>query len=159
MSKLLSNLLYMTIENTSSKLLVLKSRKKLLNEFQDFLNYDLKPMVIKKKDCFETTILKQYISKNIKFNNNLIEQKFQKLFIENNSNEMEIDIKEIDTVAREINSLFVSDKIAETNIKLQKSIKRMTYIILVLTFITTFYSIPDDTREDIILYVQNLFNK
>lgn len=99
MSRILSDLLYMTIENTSSKTLELKSRKKILDEFQDFLNYNLKPMIIKKKDCFEPTILKQYISNNIKFDNNLIEQKFQKLFIETDSDEMEIDIKEIDTVA------------------------------------------------------------
>ena len=68
-------------------------------------------------------------------------------------------LKETSNAVREVNGLLVSDKIAETNIKLQKSIKWMTIVILILTCITTFYSLPDDKRENITSYFQNLLKK
>ena len=86
------------------------------------------------------------IKSSIKFQIELLEQN-QKM------------LKETSTAVREVNSLLVSDKIAETNIKLQKSIKWMTIAILILTCITTYYSLPDDKRKNITLYFQNLLKK
>ncbi|KLE09132.1 hypothetical protein AF80_07820 [Aliarcobacter butzleri L355] len=83
------------------------------------------------------------IKSSIKFQIELLEQN-QKM------------LKETSTAVREVNGLLVSDKIAETNIKLQKSIKWMTIVILILTCITTYYSLPDDKRENITSYFQNL---
>lgn len=85
----------------------------------------------------------QNIKSSIQFQIELLEQN-QKM------------LKETSTAVREVNGLLVSDKIAETNIKLQKSIKLMTIVILILTCITTFYSLPDDKRENITSYFQNL---
>ena len=67
------------------------------------------------------------IKSSIKFQIELLEQN-QKV------------LKETSTAVREVNGLLVSDKIAETNIKLQKSIKWMTVVILILTCITTCFS-------------------
>ena len=86
------------------------------------------------------------IKSSIKFQIELLEQN-QKM------------LKETSTAVREVNGLLVSDKIAETNIKLQKSIKWMTIVILILTCITTFYSLPDDKRENITSYFQNLLKR
>lgn len=86
------------------------------------------------------------IKSSIKFQIELLEQN-QKM------------LKETSTAVREVNGLLVSDKIAETNIKLQKSIKLMTIAILILTCITTYYSIPNDKKENITSYFRNLFKK
>lgn len=89
----------------------------------------------------------QNIKSSIQFQIELLEQN-QKM------------LKETSTAVREVNGLLVSDKIAETNIKLQKSIKLMTNLMTLFAFITVviaIYAIPDEKWDNILSIFQDIF--
>ena len=69
-------------------------------------------------------------------------------------------LKETSTAVREINGLLVSDKIAKTNIRLQKRMQIMTNLMTLFAFITVviaIYAIPDEKWDNILSIFQDIF--
>ncbi|WP_418187424.1 hypothetical protein ACNSOP_00990 [Aliarcobacter lanthieri] len=109
--------------------------------------YDIREFILLENKTDNPREFFKNINSSFKFQIELLEQN-QKM------------LKETSTAVREINGLLVSDKIAKTNIRLQKRMQIMTNLMTLFAFITVviaIYAIPDEKWDNILSIFQDIF--